>query len=125
MRFFGTQCGSLGSSATIDRMARTPVTTRNNAELGRVEALAEGEVVGYSEYKQGDEGVLVFHHTVVDDDREGEGIGGQLAEGVIRFVRDGDARIAPECSFVRAYMARHEETQDLLAEGFSVEPDGN
>jgi len=104
-------------------MARTPVTTRDNAELSRIEALVDGDVVGYSEYRNADEGVLVFHHTVVDDDREGEGVGSQLAEGVIRFVRDGDARIAPECSFIRAYMSRHEETQDVLAEGFSVEPD--
>ena len=106
-------------------MARTPVTIRHNDELARIEAVVEGEVVGYSEYRKGDEGALTFFHTVVDDDREGEGVGSQLAEGVIRFVREGDARIEPECSFIRAYMSRHEETQDLLAEGFSLEPDSD
>ena len=102
-------------------MERTPVTIRNNTELNAVEALIEGgEVVGTAEYRPGPDGSLVFFHTVVDDDREGQGIGGQLAAGVVQVARDEGVTIVPECSFIRSYLERHEEAQDVVTDGASL-----
>ena len=102
-------------------MSRTPATTRNNPDLSRVEALVEDHVVGFSQYHVEDEGTWCFFHTEVDDDRSGQGIGGQLAAGVMDVAREESVRIIPECSFIRSFMARHEDTQDLVAEGASLE----
>jgi len=105
-------------------MARTEVTTRHNPEQTRVEAvLASGEVPGFSEYDRPAEGVYRFFHTEVDDEYAGQGIAKQIAAGVVEFVRGEGARIIPKCSFVRAYMRKHEETHDLLAPGATLEPD--
>jgi predicted GNAT family acetyltransferase len=101
-------------------MTRTPAETRNNPELTRVEALVEGRVVGFSQYHVEPDGSLCFFHTEVDDDREGQGIGSQLAEGVVKVARDEGVRIIPECSFIRSYLRRHEDAQDVVAEGASL-----
>ncbi len=102
-------------------MTRTPATTRNNSELSRVEALVDDHVVGFSQYHVEDQGNWCFFHTEVDDDRSGQGIGGQLAAGVMEVARDKGVRIIPECSFIRSFMARHEETHDLVADGATLE----
>jgi len=101
-------------------MTRTPATTRNNPELTRVEALVDGRVVGFSEYHVEKDGTLCFFHTEVDDDREGQGIGSQLAAGVVEVARQENVKIIPECSFIRSYLQRHEDTQDVVAEGASL-----
>jgi len=101
-------------------MTRTPATTRNNSELTRVEALVDGKVVGFSEYHVERDGTLCFFHTEVDDDREGQGIGGQLAAGVIEVAREEGVQIIPECSFIRSYLQRHEDARDVVAEGASL-----
>jgi len=105
---------------TIEGMTRTPATTRNNPDLTRVEALVDGKVVGYSQYHVETDGSLCFFHTEVDDDREGQGIGSQLAAGVVEVAREEGAKIIPECSFIRSYLNRHEEAQDVVAEGASL-----
>lgn len=103
-------------------MTRTPATTRNNSDLSRVEALVDGHVVGFAQYHVEDEDTWCFFHTEVDDDRSGQGIGAQLADGVMEVAREESVRIIPECSFIRSYMAKHEETQDLVADGATLEP---
>lgn len=98
-------------------MSKTPVTTRNNSEKSRVEAvLPSGEVAGFAQYDVKDD-AFRFFHTEVGDEYGGQGIGGQLAAGVMDFVRGEDSRIIATCSFIRSYMTKHEETHDLLADG--------
>lgn len=104
-------------------MARTPVDIRDNPEQHRVEALLDGEVVGFADYRVRSETVRSFVHTEVDDSMEGQGVGGQLVHGVMDAARDQGFRILPSCSFVRSYMREHEETHDLLAPGAKLEPD--
>ena len=98
-------------------MAST-VEVRDNRELRRVEALTEdGEVAGFAEYRISVDGTTFdFTHTEVDDRFEGQGVGSRLAAGVMDFVRGENAKIVPTCSFIRSYMKKHEETQELRAE---------
>lgn len=99
-------------------MASTEVDIRDNRELRRVEAVSqEGEVAGFAEYRIHDGDVFEFTHTEVDERFEGQGIGSRLAAGVLDFVRDESATIVPTCSFIRSYLDKHEESQDLLAAG--------
>jgi predicted GNAT family acetyltransferase len=107
-------------------MARTPVTIRLDRERRRVEAVVEdgpdqGQVAGFSQYRASGEGVKTFFHTEVDDRFEGQGIGSQLAAGVVRTAREQGFTIVPVCSFIRRYLREHEDTHDVLAEGASLE----
>jgi predicted GNAT family acetyltransferase len=57
-----------------------------------------------------------FTHTEVPEEMEGEGVGTRLVAGALEDVRSRGMKAAPLCSFVRHYMERHEEVQDLLAD---------
>jgi predicted GNAT family acetyltransferase len=102
---------------------RTHVTIVDNPEQHRIEARTDGgDLAGFCEYRVRD-GSYVFFHTEVDKKYEGQGIGSQIAAGVIEFVRGRAKPITPECPFIRAYMRKHPETHDVLTPGFSLEPD--
>jgi len=103
-------------------MAKTPVTINHDHAAHRVEAVLEdGRVAGFSEYRPRTDTVYSFTHTEVADEFEGQGIGSQLAAGVMQAARDEGFRILPSCSFIRRYMREHEETHDLLAPGGRLE----
>ena len=105
-------------------MAKTPVTTQDNPSSRRVEAyVGDGELAGYAQYRISEDGSYDFFHTEVDDKFEGQGIGGQLASGVLDFVRDSGAKIRPTCTFIRGYLRKHKKSHDLVAAGASLEPD--
>jgi predicted GNAT family acetyltransferase len=106
-------------------MASTKVEIRDNRELRRVEALdGDGQVAGFAQYQISVDGsTFDFNHTEVDERYEGQGIGSQLAAGVMEFARGEGITIEPSCSFIRSYMDKHEETNDLRAPEPSDESD--
>ena len=101
-------------------MTRTPATIRDNSDLARVEALVDGRVVGFAQYHVEDDGTRCFFHTEVDDDREGQGIGSQLAAGLVEVARAEGFKVIPECPFIRSYLRRHEDAQDVVADGAAL-----
>jgi uncharacterized protein len=91
------------------------VTVQENPERNRYEALVEsGVVAGFSEYQKRD-GRLVFTHTEVDDAFEGQGVGSALARGALDDARAQGLVVEPLCPFIKAYIDRHPEYQDLVA----------
>ena len=60
-------------------------------------------------------GNIVFYHTVVPPELEGRGIGSALVAGALEDVRARGLKVVALCSFVKAWIDRHEEAQDLLA----------
>jgi predicted GNAT family acetyltransferase len=90
-----------------------PVAVHNNTEKSRFEATVEGHLAK-AEYRL-EPGVLVITHTVVPPELEGRGIGGALVKTALAHARSHGLKVKPECSYARAYMERHPETQDLLA----------
>lgn len=90
------------------------ITVVDNLDLERFEArLADGAVVG-SAYYEREPGVVIFTHTEVDPSMEGKGVGSQLAVGALSQVREAGDKIVPLCPFIRAYVNRHPEWQDLV-----------
>jgi predicted GNAT family acetyltransferase len=94
-------------------MSSDIAVTRND-ERGRFEAIIDGEVAGYAEFKPGD-GRIEFTHTVVDDAYEGRGVGSTLVSQALDQVRAAGLDVVPTCPFVRSYIERHQEYADLLA----------
>lgn len=85
----------------------------DNKEEGRFE-LPTGGGVAFSEYSLSD-GVLTVKHTEVPQELEGQGIGSQLARGVLEAARARGLKVVARCPFVKAYMKRHPEYDDLHA----------
>jgi uncharacterized protein len=90
----------------------SPTVTHNPAE-SRFE-LQSGPHLCIANYHL-DAGVMHLAHTWVDPSLQGQGIAATLVETAIRHARDQGLRVHPACSYVKSYMHRHPETQDLLA----------
>jgi predicted GNAT family acetyltransferase len=86
---------------------------RHNEERGWYELEVEGATAITAYRREGD--ILLFTHTEVPEEMEGQGIGGKLLAGALAEVREKGLTIKPLCSFVRHYVETHPETQDLLA----------
>jgi uncharacterized protein len=80
----------------------------------RYEIEADGEVAGFLLYRV-EPGVLELVHTDVAPKWEGKGVGGALVQGAFDDVRARGLKVRPFCPFVRAYIRRHPEYEDLVA----------
>ena len=86
----------------------------NNPGRHRYEALLDDRVAGFSEYQLTDE-LVVFTHTEVGEEYEGQGVGSALVQGAFDDVRAlGLRKVLPLCPFVRAWLGRHHDYRDLL-----------
>jgi predicted GNAT family acetyltransferase len=86
---------------------------RNNEAERRYELEADG-AIAFAAYRM-DGQDIVFEHTIVPEALEGRGIGSALVKAALEDVRARGLKVIPDCSFVRAWIERHPEAQDLLA----------
>ena len=63
---------------------------------------------------------IVLNHTEVSPALQGRGIAAALVRQALDWARAEGLQVVPSCSYVRTYMRRHRDTQDLLAPGQSV-----
>ena len=89
---------------------------RHNAEKRRYEATLNGATAVLQYFDQPD-GTRVFAHTEVPAAFEGQGIGGRLVKTALDEARAAGKGVRPQCPFVRAYIERHPEYQDLVRSG--------
>ena len=93
----------------------TAVTITDVEDRSRFEARVNGELAGYAAYVR--TGEVVDHtHTVVSEDRRGEGIGGKLIRAALEDARRRGLKVRPTCWFVRTWVDRHPDYQDLLVD---------
>jgi len=97
-------------------MADVQVT--DNPDHSRFEAYVDGVLAGFSAYETASD-LIMFTHTEVDDAFEGHGVGSALARGALDAVRaDGTRKVLPRCPFIRAWIERHPDYQDLVDSTF-------
>jgi hypothetical protein len=74
--------------------------------------------ISHLKYAVIDDGkVLDYKSTYVPSELRGQNIATELVKVGLAYAREQGYKIIPSCSFVRAYMERHPEYDDLLAEG--------
>ncbi|MEU8340107.1 GNAT family N-acetyltransferase [Spirillospora sp. NPDC048832] len=86
----------------------------DNPGQSRYEITVDGDLAGFVEYERG-EGSVVFIHTEVDPAFEGKGIGGALARGALDDVRAKGQSVVPLCPFIKKWIGKHPDYQDLVA----------
>ncbi len=60
---------------------------------------------------------IAYVHTLVPKAARGEDVGSALVRAGLDYARENELGVIPACPFVKAYMDRHPETQDLIARG--------
>lgn len=92
----------------------TDVAVKRDDEKNVYEARLYGRTVGRA-YFRTRPGRVVFTHTKIDPEHEGEGIGSALARGALDDVRARGLRAVPECEFIAGYIEEHQAYADLVA----------
>ncbi len=86
----------------------------HNAQEQRYEIAVDGERVGIAEAREeGD--VVVFPHTEIDERFEGQGLASKLVTFALDDVRSRGKKVRPACVYVRGFVEKHPEYQDLIA----------
>lgn len=67
-----------------------------------------GQVAAQAQYQRRGDAVC-FTHTEVQPEREGQGLGSQLAAQALDDVKSRGLKALPQCPFIAKYIARHED----------------
>jgi uncharacterized protein len=89
----------------------------DNRDAARFEIIVDGTVAGFAKYKLR-EAEIVFLHTEVKDEFEGQGIGGELARAALVAARDAGLTVVPQCPFISSYIRRHPEYLDGVRDDY-------
>ena len=90
------------------------IEVRDHPAALQYEVTVDGEPAGFIRYTL-DGDVVTLVHTDVEPKYEGHGVGAELVRGALEDLRARGKKVRPECPFVRAFIARHDEYRDLEA----------
>jgi predicted GNAT family acetyltransferase len=91
----------------------TPLQIQHRPEIGRFETHVDG-LRCEADYRL-DGHTMHMTHTGVPAALEGRGIAAALVRAALGWARSQGHQVNPQCSYVRVYIKRHPEWQDLLA----------
>ena len=91
----------------------TEVRVTDNPEAKRFEAHAGDELLGVIEYIPLP-GKVIATHTEVSEEYEGQGVGSRLVAGALDLLRDDGRLVQPMCSYVAAFLRKHDEYADVV-----------
>ena len=90
------------------------VAVTNNPDKSRYEAMIDGQLAGFVEYRA-TEGVVTLPHTEVDSAFEGKGVGSALARGALDDIRSSGRQVEPVCPFIKSWIDKHPDYRSLVA----------
>ncbi|CCH76022.1 conserved hypothetical protein [Nostocoides japonicum T1-X7] len=94
--------------------ARPEITVTREDDEHRYAARVDGALAGFVAYDL-DGDAVALTHTEVDPAFEGKGVGGALARAALDDIRSGgDRRVVPVCPFIKAWIARHPDYEELV-----------
>lgn len=90
----------------------TPEVDRDDVRH-RYEITVDGEVVGFSQFRdRGD--VREVYHTEIADGWQGQGLATRLIEGLCADIRSSGLGLQPTCPMAASYLTKHPEDADLV-----------
>jgi predicted GNAT family acetyltransferase len=84
----------------------------NNRTEHRYELAVDGHIA--ASYYELAGPVITFVHTEVPPELAGKGIGSKLIRGALDQVRAEGLKVIAQCPFVKAFIDKHADYQDLL-----------
>jgi predicted GNAT family acetyltransferase len=94
----------------MSKIAQQPV---HNEAQQRFEVTIAGKL-SRADYRL-DDGVMHMFHTEVPVQQEGRGIAAMLVRAAFEYARAHGYKVRPACSYVRSFMSRNREFDDLRA----------
>lgn len=94
-------------SEYTDKTGATVQVRRSASREAFAITLPDGEVAGHAEFRERD-GVRIFHHTEVDEQYGGRGLGTALVRGAVEATREEGVPIVPVCPMVKAFLEKNE-----------------
>jgi hypothetical protein len=85
----------------------------HNEAASRFELRVQGQVA-FAQYHLVD-GVMWITHTETPPPLQGRGLAARVVRAALDHARAQGLKVRPACSYVRAYLRRHPEQQDLVA----------
>ncbi|MCH7307505.1 N-acetyltransferase [Acinetobacter sp. NIPH 1852] len=77
--------------------------------------LVDGDVLaGEMAYTWAGDEMLIIDHTDVSDQFRGKGIGRQLLDGLVEFVRQRHVKVIPLCPFAKSVFDKDSSIHDVL-----------
>jgi len=98
------------------------INIADNVDAKRFEIKVDGRLAGFADYRLRAE-KMVFTHTEIGDEFEGQGLGGKLAAAALDAARDTGLTVVPRCSFIASYIKRHPEYADLVDDSYTTPDD--
>lgn len=90
-----------------------PITVIDNPERTRFEIRVGPTLAGFTEYRpRGDR--WAFVHTEIGDEFGGRGLASRLIKDTLDEMRARGIAVLPYCPFVKRYIQRHADYQDLV-----------
>jgi predicted GNAT family acetyltransferase len=86
----------------------------HNPQEQRYEIHVDGVLAGFTIAEERGDTVL-FPHTEVFDEFEGQGLASVLVAGALDDVRGRGKRVVATCPYVRRFISKHADYQDLVA----------
>lgn len=66
-------------------------------------------------YSVESDNVLNFGSTFTPPELRGQGLANKVTKAALEFAKENNKKVKPSCSYVRSYVERHAEYQDLVA----------
>src|SRR5688572_1290781 len=91
-----------------------PLTISDNPGAHRFELHKDGVLAGHAEYNLL-KGAVMFTHTEVQPQFEGQGLASRLVAFALDDVRQRGLQVIPVCQYVAGYIRKHPEYLDLVS----------
>jgi len=88
----------------------------HNTDKNRFEVTVEGHTAVTEYMMPGNK--IIFSHTEVPVELEGNGIASKLAQTALDYARSENLKVMPLCPYVAAYIRRHPEYRELVLPGY-------
>ena len=92
------------------------ITVEDKPDFGRFQLVLDGEVAGFIAYEMHGPRVALMH-TQIEDRFAGQGLGVELVARALDEIRRRGGSVLPYCPFVRSFIARNPEYEELVPAG--------
>ena len=76
--------------------------------------------IAFIEYILTNDNVMFLTHTEVPKALAGKGVGSDIVEKALNYIKEQNFTLAPLCPFVAKFLVKNPDWQSILAKGYNV-----